>query len=157
MVLNEEKKKKLVELVAKRKAAAAGVGTSTPANPPPPTTYTPNSLEPAPVDNRMKGVMVVATGSEDEDTCTGLFFKRPRMGDVEAPSHSTSDGHAPSFRENPLIASSPRDLIMHEGGGESACEGHKAPPAVELPAILQQALKCFQNKEVVESLGEDLL
>jgi len=30
-------------------------------------------------------------------------------------------------------------------------------PAVKLPAFLQQALKCFQNKEVVESFGEDPL
>ena len=43
------------------------------------------------------------------------------------------------------------------GWGENAPEVHQAPPAFELPAILQQALKCFQNKKVVESLGEDLL
>ena len=31
------------------------------------------------------------------------------------------------------------------------------PPAPELTAILQQALKCFQDKEAVEALGEDLV
>ena len=31
------------------------------------------------------------------------------------------------------------------------------PPVVDLPAFLQQALKCFQNREVVGSLGEDSL
>ena len=44
---------------------------------------------------------------------------------------------------------------MHEAKGESAPEGHETPHAAELPAILQQALKCFQNKEVVDSLSED--
>jgi len=31
------------------------------------------------------------------------------------------------------------------------------PLAPELPAILQQAVKCFQEKEAVEALGGDLL
>jgi len=30
-------------------------------------------------------------------------------------------------------------------------------PAADLPAFLQQALKCLQNREVVESLREDPL
>jgi len=30
------------------------------------------------------------------------------------------DDRAPSFRENPSIAFSPRDIVVHEGGGESA-------------------------------------
>jgi len=46
-------------------------------------------------------------------------------------------------------------LLLHSHQGENAPEGHQAPPAAELPAILQQALKCFQNKEVVDSLSED--
>jgi len=117
MVLNEKKKKKLGELVAKHKAAA-DVGTSTPTNPPPHATSAPNSPEPILVDNRQKGV-VVETGSKDEDTCAGLVFKRQRVDDVVAPSHSTSDSHAPSFRDNPPSASSPRDLIIHEGGGRT--------------------------------------
>jgi len=156
MVLNAEKRNKLVELVTHRKVALADAGTSAPASTPPPAASAPNSPVPAPVDNRRKGV-VVATGSKDEDTCTGLIFKRQRVDDVVAPSHSASDGHAPSFRDNPPSASSPRELIMHEGGGESAAGGDQAPHMVEVPAILQQALKCFQNKEVVESLGEDPL
>jgi len=31
------------------------------------------------------------------------------------------------------------------------------PPAPELPAVLQPALKCFQEKEATETLGGDLL
>ena len=47
-------------------------------------------------------------------------------------------------------------LSCIKAGGESAPEECQAPPAVELPATLQQALRCFQDKEVVESLGGNL-
>jgi len=156
MVLNAEKRNKLIELVVRHKATLADAGTSAPASTPAAAASAPNSSEPSPVDDRLKGV-VVAIGSEDKDTYTGLVFKRPRVGDVEAPSNSTSDGHAPFFKDNSPNASSPCNLIMHEGGRENAPEGGQVPPTAELPAILQQALRCFQNKEVVESLGEDLL
>jgi len=49
---------------------------------------------------------------------------------------------------------------LHENaisGGESAPEDCQAPPAVELPAILQQAFRHFQDKKVVDSLGGNLL
>ena len=46
-----------------------------------------------------------------------LSLREKRAGDVTTPSHSASDGRAPSFRDYPLSASSPCDLIMHEGGG----------------------------------------
>jgi len=71
ITLNTKKKKKLVELLAKRKVVAAGVGTLTSTNLPPSTISAPNSSESAFVYNRQKGVVVVVTGSEDEDTCTG--------------------------------------------------------------------------------------
>jgi len=131
MTLNKEKKFFLAKLLAKRRAVAAGVGTS---NPPPAATSAPNSPKPSSDGNKLKGV-VVATGTEDKDTSSGLVFKRQRVGDVEAPSHSTSDGHASFFRDNPPSASSPRDLIVHQGRGKSAPEGRQTPPATELPAI----------------------
>jgi len=115
MTFNEDKKKKLVALLAKRRVVAAGAGTS---NPPPPAPPAPHSSIPAPDGDRLKGV-VVAAGTEDEDTSSGLDFKRQRVGDVEAPAHSTFDGHTPSFKDNPLSTSSPRDLIVHEGGGRA--------------------------------------
>ena len=156
MTLNTERKKKLADLLAKRRAAAAGVGTSTPTNPPSSATSSPNTSEPAPIDNREKGVVVIA-GSEDEDTCTSLVFKKPRVGDVEVATHSASDGHALSFHENPPSASSPPDLVVHESGGESAPKDHQSPPAPDLLSLLQQALKHFQDKEMAESLGGNLL
>jgi len=112
MVLDAEKRRKLVELVSRRKATLAGA--STPAGTLPVATSTPISPDPAPIDQRQKWVVEAA----HEDTCTGLVFKRKRATNVVAPSHSSSDGHAPSFRENPPSASSPRDLVMLEGGRE---------------------------------------
>ena len=49
-------------------------------------------------------------------------------------------------------------FVMIKGEEESALEDPQAPPfTVELPAILQQALKRFQDKEMVESLSGNLL
>ena len=116
------------------------------------TTLSPSA--PASVDHRQNGV-VEATASEDEDTCSGLVFKRKRVVDVTAPTHLASDDRAPSFGENPPSVSSPRDIVVHEGGGKSASGGdHGAPPAVDFPAFLQQALQSFQDREKMESLGE---
>jgi len=114
MGFSKDKRKKLADLLAKRRVAAAGVGTSTPRTPPTSATSAPQTIEPAPVDNKQKGVVVV--DSNDEDTCTSLVFKRQRVGKVVAPSPSTSGGTS-AFRDNPPSASSPRHLIVHEGGG----------------------------------------
>ena len=109
------------------------------------------------MDHRQKGV-VEATASEDEDTCSGLVFKRKRTIDVVTPANSASDERAPSFMENPPSASSPRDIVVHERGGESASGGdHGVPPATDQPVFLQQALQSFQERERMESLGEDPL
>jgi len=77
MTLNAERKKKLVDLLDKRRAAIVDVGTSTPTTLPSPATYALNSSAPAPVD-KLKGV-VVETSSKDEDTGSGLVFKRHRV------------------------------------------------------------------------------
>jgi len=128
MGFNKDKKKKLVELLVKRKAVAAGVGTSSPKTPPPSATSALNTTEPAPVDNRQKGVVAVVVNSENEDTCTGLVLKRLRVGEAVEPSHSVSGGLTPAFRDNPPSASSPCHLIVHEGGGESVLEGQQTSP-----------------------------
>jgi len=108
----------------------------------------------ASVDQRQKGVVEVIA-SEDEDTCSGLIFKRKRKVDVAVPANSASDDYAPSFRKHPPSASSPRDLVVREGGRESTSGGnHDAPPA-DLPAFLQRALLSFQDRERMESMDED--
>ena len=111
MVLNVEKRKMLAEAASKLKN---GVG---PSNAPPAPTPATSPSASTPADLRQKGV-VEATASEDEDTCTGLVFKRKRGVDVTVSAHSVSDGCAPSFRENPPSASSPRDLVVTKTEGE---------------------------------------
>ena len=73
------------------------------------------------------------------------------------PANSASDDCAPSFRENPSSASSPRDVVVHEGGGESASKSDHGAPSTELPAFLQRALQSFQDRERMESMDEDPL
>ena len=98
---------------------------------------------------------MVVVDSDNEETCTGLVFKRQRVGEAVEPSPSASGG-TPTFRDNALSASSLFQLLVHEGGGESAPEGQQVPSAPELPMLLQQFLKRFQDKEVLESLSGNL-
>jgi len=48
-------------------------------------------------------------------------------------------------------------LFMKAGGRESAPEGQQIPPPLELPALLQEALKHFLDREMVESLEGNFL
>jgi len=107
MVLNVEKRRQLVVVALQLKVAL---------DPSAPTTSAPGPSAPAPVDQRQKGVAEVAT-SKDEDTCSGLVFKRKRKVDAVIPSPSGSDDRAPSYREHPSSASSPRDFVVQEGRG----------------------------------------
>jgi len=154
MGFSKDNKKKLADLLAKRRATDAGVSTSTPETPRTSTTFAPQTIVPTPVCDRQK--RVVAVESDDEDTCTGLVFKRQRVGEAVAPSPSASGG-TPDFRDNPPSAFSLRHLIVHEGGGESALEGQEMPSTSELPTLLQQIFKRFQDKEVLESLSGNFI
>jgi len=89
MVLNAEKRRQLAIVAAQLKAA--------------PGPSAPGPSAPAPIDQRLKRVVVVAevAASEDEDTCSGLVFKRKRKADAAVPAPSSSDGHTPSYREHP--------------------------------------------------------
>ena len=86
------------------------------------------SLLNQPPSIRGKKGAVEAIASEDEDTCIGLVFKRKKGADVVAPSHSASDDHAPSFRDHPPSASSPRELMVLESGGRAPLEVVMACP-----------------------------
>jgi len=114
MGFNKDKKKKLAYLLAKRRAAAAGVGTSTPRAPSISATFAPHPIEPAPADDRQKGVVAVDT--DDEDTCTSLVFKRQRVGEVVVSSPSASGG-TPTFRDNPQVPP-PRAISLFTKVGE---------------------------------------
>ena len=91
----------------------------------------------------------------DEDTAEGPVFKR-RRAIVATTSHSTTIGRPASFRDHPPSASSPHGLLALEGDGESAPGDEQTPPAPELPAVLQHALKCFQ-RGVAKDLDEDVI
>ena len=110
MVLNAEKRRQLAEVALQRKATPGPSDVDA---------FTPTASGPGPsvlafVDQRQNGV-AEATASEDEDTCSGFFFKRKRKVNVAVPANSASD--APSFREHAPSVSSPRDLVVQEGGG----------------------------------------
>jgi len=148
MGFNNDKKKKLADLLAKLKAAIAGKGTSTPIAPSTSATPAPHPTEPA------RGVVVVE--SDYEETCTGLVFKRQRVGETVAPSTSASGG-TPTFMDHPPSASSPLPLVVYEGGGESASEAQEMPSTSPLPMLLQRIFSRFQDKEVVEGLSGNFL
>jgi len=97
MVLNAKKRRQLAEVALQRKAAPG---------PSVVDAFTLVASAPAPVDQRQKGVAEAAT-SEDEDTCSGLIFKRKRKVDDAVLANSASDDRAPSYREDPPNASSP--------------------------------------------------
>jgi len=123
MVLTTEKRKQLAEVALQHRAAPdpSDADASAPADAPPTTTSAPNPSAPTPLDHRLKGT-VEATASKDEDTCSGLVFKRKRSADVTAPTDSASDDRTPSWRENPPSNSSLRDIVIHEGGGRAPLE-----------------------------------
>jgi len=72
-------------------------------------------------------------------------------------SRSATSSRPASFRDLPPSASSPRGLLALEGGGESAPGNDQTPPAPELPAVLQHALKSFQEKGATKYLDEDVI
>jgi len=84
-----------------------------------PDSSTPGPSAPTLVEQRLKVVAEVTkvAASEDEDTCLGLVFKRKRKADVVVPAPSGSDARAPSYKEHPPSASSPCDIVVHEGRG----------------------------------------
>jgi len=90
MVLDAQKRKQLVFIAIQKKP----------------------TLGPSDKDNKLKAMAEVAP-FEDEETDLGLIFKRKRKADIAIPMPSDSDGQAPSYREYPPSASSPRDIEVH--------------------------------------------
>ena len=72
-------------------------------------------------------------------------------------SHPATNNRPASFREHPPSASTPCGLLALGGGGESAPRDDQTPAAPELPAVLQCALKSFQEQGAVEVLDEGVL
>jgi len=91
--------------------------------------------------------VVLIPSDEDEDSVDGPVFKRRRTT-VVATSHSSSDKHPASLRENPPSASSPLRYLALEEGAETVLEPTPAP-APELPRVIQHILRGVQQ----EALG----
>ena len=136
----------MVDALARRQGALGGASSSAPSAPivavPLTTAQALPMLTPF---EKNKGVVAIDS-DDDKDSEEGIVFKRRRA--AERPS---------SFRDHPPNASSPRGLLTLEGGGENASEGDQGPTALELPAVLQHALKSFQEKRAVEALFEDMI
>ncbi|KAK7382312.1 hypothetical protein VNO80_01163 [Phaseolus coccineus] len=90
MVLSTDKKKRLADVLNRRNASgSAPAGPSSPAG---------AALEPIAEKSKRAAPVEV---SNDEDTCSGLVFKRKRVG-TAAEVSSATEGHPSSFREHPL-------------------------------------------------------
>ena len=113
-------------------------------------------LAPSVKDKKMKVVAEVAP-SEDEDTCSGLVFKRKLKVDGAISAPSDSDGRAPSYGNSPSSASSPHDIAVQEGRGESASKGDQWDSSSDPTSFLQKMLFSTKVKGRLESLEEDLL
>ena len=111
---------------------------------------------PSAKDNKLKAVAEVVP-SKDEETCSGLVFKRKRKADTAIPMPLDLDGRAPSYRECPPSASSPCDIVMQEGRGESASEGDHWDSSTDLSSFLQKILHSARVKERLENSEEDSL
>jgi len=111
---------------------------------------------PSAKDKKLKMVLEVAP-SEDKETCSDLVFKRKRKVDAAIPMPSNSDSRAPSYKECPPSASSPCNIAVHEGRGESASEGDQWDSSTDLSSFLQKVLHSTRIKERLENLEEDPL
>jgi len=159
MVLSKEKKAKLANALARRQRVPKAAGASAPfvaiTATPSPTPSVPIVVVPLasaqtnPAPSSLKKGKGVVDIESDEDTEKGPAFKRHRAM-VTATSHSSTEGTPASLRDHPPSASSPPGHLALEGDSKNA---PATPPAPELPAVLQHALKVFQSA-VVEDLDE---
>ena len=147
-----DKKKKLADLLAKQRAVATGASLSTPLAPSSSAARASLPANPAPPAVEPRGG--VAVESDDEDICTGLVFKRPRVGVIVAPSLSASPG-TPTFIDHPPSASSLLLVAALQGGGESSPGGQETDSSSPLPLLLKKPLSRFQSREV-EGLDDNL-
>jgi len=141
-VLNEEKRNRLAELIARCEATLTGAGGSAPIGPLIVVVSAQNMPGPAPGD-KQKGV--VAIDAEDENTDEGLVFKRPRVG-VAVTSLSATDGHTPSFRDNPPSASSPRGPSRLKAVGRALLGVTKCVLPLSLPSFSNKPSNASKRK-----------
>ena len=93
----------------------------------------------------------------NEEICSELVFKRKQKADIAISVPSYSDGRAPSYRDYPPSTSSPHDIAMQEGGGESASEGDQWDSSPDPVYFLQKMLLSAKVKWRLENWEEDPL
>jgi len=146
MVLDAEKRRQLVVVAMQKK------------NAPGPSTPGPSAPSPSIKDKRLKGVAEVTkvAASEDEETYSGLVFKRKRKADAAIPMPSDSDGQAPSYKECSPSTSFPCDIVVQEGRGKVLRRvASGIPLPICLPSFLQKVLQSTRAKERSGSLEEE--
>jgi len=139
MRLSEDKKRKLAGLLAKQRAIATGTSLSIPLAPSTSTAPTSQPINSALAASELRGVLAVE--SDDEDTCTDLVYKRPRVSVSTMPSTSVSAG-ASTFVDHPPSASFPLPAAL-EGGKGSATRIQGTDSPIPLPPLFRQALRHF--------------
>jgi len=93
----------------------------------------------------------------DEETCSGLVFKRRRTDATATSAHSVSDDQAPSYRDFPPNPSPPRDIAVQEGRGENASKEGQWDPYSDPTSFLQRMLFSSKVKGRLENLEEGSL
>ena len=104
-------------------------------------------------DLKLKDVVEVAP-SDDEETYSGLVFKRRRKATAK---HFASNGRAPSPQAQLPPANSPpsRDIAVQESA--RAPVGGLWDPNLDAPTYLEKTLLSAEVKEKLEHLEEDQL
>jgi len=137
MVLNTEKRRQFT-VVALQLWGAPGPSVVDASAP---TTSTLGPSAPAPLDQRQKGLAELAA-SEDEDTCSGLVFKRKRKDYAAVPAASSSDDCAHPTGSTLTVPLPVMTLWCRRVGGECLWGDRGAPPN-DLSVFLQRALSFF--------------
>jgi len=107
-------------------------------------------------EQKLKAVAEVAP-SKDEDNCSRVVFKRKQKADAAISVPSDSYGRAPSYWDCPPSASSPHDIVVQEGKGESASEGDQWDSSSDPTSFLQKMLLSAKVKGRLGNLEEDPL
>jgi len=114
----------------------------------------------APQDLKLKAPVTVirAPSKDDEETTSGLVFKRKRKTIVAPTEHSHSDGRAPSNCASSASPTSPLDMIVvQEDEGTSLKKEGLWDQDPDVPSFLEKALLPNKANEKLMSLKEDHL
>ena len=99
---------------------------------------------------------VVPAPTDDEETYSGLGFKRRRRVATEPSEHSVSDGCAPSPQATLPSPPPSRDMVVvQEDEATSALEEGMWDPSLDTPFFLEKTLLSAKAKERLENLEED--